>query len=208
MEKEEVIVRTSKNRELTELALLNAVNTLIEDEGFENLGVNAVAAKAGVSKMLIYRYFDSLDGLIAAYIQKYDYWINLEPELPDTEHLGDFIKELFRNQIRMLRNDYTLRRLYRWELSAKNKVIKELRERREAKGMWLVGAVSRLTNRPESEISIMATILSASISYLVLLEETCPVYNGIKLQSEDGWEQLENGLDKIIDNWINNGNHE
>lgn len=208
MEKEEVIVRTSKNRELTELALLNAVNTLIEDEGFENLGVNAVAAKAGVSKMLIYRYFDSLDGLIAAYIQKYDYWINLEPELPDTEHLGDFIKELFHNQIRMLRNDYTLRRLYRWELSAKNKVIKELRERREAKGMWLVGAVSRLTNRPESEISIMATILSASISYLVLLEETCPVYNGIKLQSEDGWEQLENGLDKIIDNWINNGNHE
>ncbi|WP_288206291.1 TetR/AcrR family transcriptional regulator [uncultured Parabacteroides sp.] len=208
MEKEEVIVRTSKNRELTELALLNAVNTLIEDEGFENLGVNAVAAKAGVSKMLIYRYFDSLDGLIAAYIQKYDYWINLEPELPDTEHLGDFIKELFRNQIRMLRNDYTLRRLYRWELSAKNKVIKELRERREAKGMWLVGAVSRLTNRLESEISIMATILSASISYLVLLEETCPVYNGIKLQSEDGWEQLENGLDKIIDNWVNNGNHE
>ncbi|WP_293715889.1 TetR/AcrR family transcriptional regulator [uncultured Parabacteroides sp.] len=208
MEKEEVIVRTSKNRELTEFALLNAVNTLIEDEGFENLGVNAVAAKAGVSKMLIYRYFDSLDGLIAAYIQKYDYWINLEPELPDTEHLGDFIKELFHNQIRMLRNDYTLRRLYRWELSAKNKVIKELRERREAKGMWLVGAVSRLTNRPESEISIMATILSASISYLVLLEETCPVYNGIKLQSEDGWEQLENGLDKIIDNWINNGNHE
>lgn len=208
MEKEEVIVKPSKNRELTELALLNAVNTLIEDEGFENLGVNAVAAKAGVSKMLIYRYFDSLDGLIAAYIQKYDYWINLEPELPDTEHLGDFIKDLFHNQIRMLRNDYTLRRLYRWELSAKNKVIKELRERREAKGMWLVGAVSRLTNRPESEISIMATILSASISYLVLLEETCPVYNGIKLQSEDGWEQLENGLDKIIDNWINNGNHE
>ncbi|WP_075556591.1 TetR/AcrR family transcriptional regulator [Parabacteroides timonensis] len=208
MEKEEVIVKPSKNRELTELALLNAVNTLIEDEGFENLGVNAVAAKAGVSKMLIYRYFDSLDGLIAAYIQKYDYWINLEPELPDTEHLGDFIKDLFRNQIRMLRSDYTLRRLYRWELSAKNKVIKELRERREAKGMWLVGAVSRLTNRPESEISIMATILSASISYLVLLEETCPVYNGIKLQSEDGWEQLENGLDKIIDNWINNGNHE
>lgn len=205
---EEVIVRTSKNRELTELALLNAVNNLIEDEGFENLGVNAVAAKAGVSKMLIYRYFDSLDGLIAAYIQKYDYWINLEPELPDTEHLGDFIKELFRNQIRIFRNNYTLRRLYRWELSAKNKVIKELRERREAKGLWLIGAISRLTNRPESEITIMATLLSASISYLVLLEENCPVYNGIKLQSEDGWEQLEKGLDKIVDNWINTENHE
>lgn len=208
MEKEEVIVRTSKSREMTEFVLLNAVNDLIEEEGFEKLGVNAVAARAGVAKMLIYRYFESLDGLIAAYIQKHDYWINLEPELPDTEYLGDFIKELFRNQIRILRGSYTLRRLFRWELSAKNKVVKELQERREAKGLWLINTVSRLTNRPKEEVSIMATILSASISYLVLLEENCPVYNGFKLQSEEGWEQLEKSLDKIVDNWVNTGSHE
>lgn len=30
MEKEEVLVRPSKNREMTELALLNAINELIE----------------------------------------------------------------------------------------------------------------------------------------------------------------------------------
>ena len=123
MEKE----RMSKNRELTELAFLKAIDDLIEEDGFENLGVNAVAAKAGLSKMLIYRYFESLDGLIVAYIQRNDYWINLEPELPDVAHLGDFVKKLFRDQITMLRDSYTLRRLYRWELSAKNKVIKELR---------------------------------------------------------------------------------
>ena len=45
----------SKNRELTELAFLKAIDDLIEEDGFENLGVNAVAAKAGLSKMLIYR---------------------------------------------------------------------------------------------------------------------------------------------------------
>ena len=76
MEKE--VVRTNKNRELTELALLKAVDDLIEEDGFENLGINAVAAKAGLSKMLIYRYFESLDGLIVAYIERNDYWINLE----------------------------------------------------------------------------------------------------------------------------------
>lgn len=208
MEKEEVLVRPSKNREMTELALLNAINELIEEEGFEYLGVNAVAAKAGVAKMLIYRYFDSLDGLIAAYIRKHDYWINLEPELPEAEHLGDFIKELFHNQIRVLRDNYTLRRLFRWELSARNKVIKELQERREAKGLWLIDAISRLTNRPKEEVSVMATMLSASVSYLVLLGENCPVYNGFKLQSEEGWEQLEKSLDQIVDNWVNAASHE
>lgn len=90
MEKE----RMSKNRELTELAFLKAIDDLIEEDGFENLGVNAVAAKAGLSKMLIYRYFESLDGLIVAYIQRNDYWINLEPELPDVAHLGDFCQEV------------------------------------------------------------------------------------------------------------------
>lgn len=57
-----------KNRQVTELILIKAVDELIEEKGFEGLGINAVAAKAGVSKMLIYRYFNSLEGLIAAYI--------------------------------------------------------------------------------------------------------------------------------------------
>lgn len=205
MEKEVV---KNKNRELTEQAFLKAVDDLIEEEGFEKLGVNAVAAKAGLSKMLIYRYFESLDGLIVAYIKQNDYWINLEPEVPDVAHLGDFIKKLFHDQIAMLRGSYTLRRLYRWELSAKNKVIKELRERREAKGIWLIEVVSQLTNLPKEDIAVIATVLTSSITYLVLLEENCPVYNGFKLQSETGWEQLEKGLDRLIDNWIKNYTNE
>ena len=60
MEKEVI-----KNRQTTEMNLIKAVDELIEENGFEGLGINAVAAKAGVSKMLIYRYFNSLDGLIA-----------------------------------------------------------------------------------------------------------------------------------------------
>lgn len=206
MEKE--VVRTNKNRGQTELALLRAVDDLIEEEGFENLGINAVAAKAGLSKMLIYRYFESLEGLIVAYIERNDYWINLEPELPDEAHLGDFVKKIIHDQIAMLRDSYTLRRLYRWELSVKNKVIRDLRERREAKGIRLIDAISKLTNRPKEEIAVMATLLSSSITYLLLLGENCPVYNGFGLQSENGWEQLEKGIDQIIDNWINNDTNE
>ena len=100
MEKEHV-----KNRQATEQLLLEAVNRLVEQDGFEGLGINAVAAQAGVSKMLIYRYFGSLNGLIAAYIRRYDFWINVRPELPGRERLGDFIKELFRQQIAALRNN-------------------------------------------------------------------------------------------------------
>ena len=198
MEKEVI-----KNRQTTEMNLIKAVDELIEENGFEGLGINAVAAKAGVSKMLIYRYFNSLDGLIAAYIQQHDYWINFDEQLPDEEHIGEFIKEIFKRQIAMLRQSYTLRRLYRWELTSNNIFIKELREKREAKGVWLVvDAVSKLSKHPQKETAAMASILTAAISYLSLLEENCPVFNGINIQTEDGWKELEEGINILIDIWL------
>ena len=197
MEKEVI-----KNRQTTEMNLIKAVDELIEENGFEGLGINAVAAKAGVSKMLIYRYFNSLDGLIAAYIQQHDYWINFDEQLPDEEHIGEFIKEIFKRQIAMLRQSYTLRRLYRWELTSNNIFIKELREKREAKGVCLVDAVSKLSKHPQKETAAMASILTAAISYLSLLEENCPVFNGINIQTEDGWKELEEGINILIDIWL------
>lgn len=197
MEKEVI-----KNRQTTEMNLIKAVDELIEENGFEGLGINAVATKAGVSKMLIYRYFNSLDGLIAAYIQQHDYWINFDEQLPDEEHIGEFIKEIFKRQIAMLRQSYTLRRLYRWELTSNNTFIKELREKREAKGVWLVDAVSKLSKHPQKETAAMASILTAAISYLSLLEENCPVFNGINIQTEDGWKELEEGINILIDIWL------
>ena len=197
MEKE-----NQKSREGTEQKLLKAVNELIEEDGFEKLGINAIAAKAGVSKMLIYRYFGSLDGLITAYIQQYDYWINFNIEFPDKEHLGTFIKNMFRQQITMLRNNYTLKRLYRWELMTNNSFIKELRDKREEKGLLITDAVSKLSHHPKKEIAAIATLISSSISYLILLEENCQYYNGINIQDESGWEQIEDGINVLVDLWL------
>ncbi|CDA83026.1 TetR/AcrR family transcriptional regulator [Bacteroides congonensis] len=192
----------TKNRQATELTLIKAVNDIIEESGFEGLGINAIAAKAKVSKMLIYRYFNSLDGLIAAYIRQNDYWINFNEELPDKEHLSEFIKQIFKRQIIQLRESYTLKRLYRWELSTDNKFVKELRDKREEKGLWLIEAVSRLSKHPQKETAAVASIITAAISYLALLEENCQVYNGLKIQQETGWEQLEEGINLLVDLWL------
>ena len=39
---------------------------MLSDEGYDALGVNRIAAKAGLGKPLIYRYFGNLDGLVVA----------------------------------------------------------------------------------------------------------------------------------------------
>lgn len=64
-----------KNRELTEQKILAAVEQIIEKDGFEAVGVNAVTAVSGVNKVLIYRYFGSIDNLLAKYIEQKDFWL-------------------------------------------------------------------------------------------------------------------------------------
>ena len=193
-----------KDRETTEQKILDAVGSMIETDGFEALGINAVAQKAGVSKMLIYRYFGGLDQLIAKYILQHDYWVNTELPLHDISGVGACLKQMFREQIATLRSNMVLKRLHRWELTADNEVVRLLRERRETNGCELVRVVSRLTKSPCAEVATMATLLSAAISYLTLIEEQNKVYNGIDLCSDDGWQQLATGIDQIIDLWVKN----
>jgi AcrR family transcriptional regulator len=64
----------ARDRRETERKLIEAAGRLMAREGFARLGVNAVAAEAGVDKVLIYRYFDGLPGLIRAYARQGDFW--------------------------------------------------------------------------------------------------------------------------------------
>ena len=152
-----------KNREQTEEKILEAVGSIIENQGFEKVGINAIATEAGVSKMLIYRYFGGVEELIAQYLIQKDYWANTDAAMINPEAVGDSIKSMFRRQVEQLRNDVTLRRLYRWELFTDNQNIQQLRNRREENGCRLIKMVSALMGCPDAQVAALASILSASI---------------------------------------------
>lgn len=192
----------NRNREQTEKKLLNALEEIIIESGFEHIKINSLAARAGVSKVLIYRYFGSLDGLIAAFVEKRDYWMSLPKAEPQLNNLGEYLKLIFKQQIVSMREDSTMRRLYRWELSKDNELIHRFRKQREITGISLCNMTSRLTKHSQREVASVATLISAAISYLLMLEDFCPQYNGINLQEEDGWLQIEEGVNTLIDLWL------
>jgi len=188
-----------RDRETTERRLLDTIGQMITESGFEKIGINAVASQSGVSKILIYRYFGSVEGLMAAYIRQHDFWINFPQELPDRSQLPTFLKNMFKEQIEQLRSNPTLKRLYRWELSSDNAIVMTLREQREKADMQRLTKISELTGYSLEELAPLATILTASITYLVMLEEFCPVYNGIPLNKDAGWKQIIEGINTLID---------
>lgn len=196
-------INNEKDRDFTTKRLLDAVGEIIIKDGFDKVGVNVIASKAGVSKVLIYRYFGSVDNMIVEYLSQDDFWVNFSVDFPKNENLKEFIKKMFRDQIYQLRNSKLAQELYRWELTSHNSVIEKLRLKREAKGVTLITIVSQLSNHPHEEVASIATLLSAAISYLILLSNNCPTYNGIDLQNDKGWEQIACGIDLLVDKWYN-----
>ena len=58
----------------TEKRLLEAVSHIVENDGFTKIGVNRIANQAGCDKVLIYRYFGGLDGLLVEWAKRHDYY--------------------------------------------------------------------------------------------------------------------------------------
>jgi len=68
-----------RDRAATKQRLIDAVGSVLERDGVLALGINSIAKRANVDKVLIYRYFSNLNGLFDAYAAKTRLW----PDLAD-----------------------------------------------------------------------------------------------------------------------------
>lgn len=74
----------TRNRPATEQKIRNAAADLLREEGFPAYGLNVVARRAKVDKVLIYRYFSNAHGLLASVLAHLQLWPDplLLPEDP------------------------------------------------------------------------------------------------------------------------------
>ena len=81
--------RPRRRSERARVAILDATNELLHEHGLENLSIEAIAARAGVGKQTIYRWWPTRAPLVADALLHRD---DLEPLLAtDT---GDVVKDL------------------------------------------------------------------------------------------------------------------
>lgn len=188
----------------SETQLIEAVSTIITEEGFSKMGINKIARTAGCDKVLIYRYFGGLDGLIAVwakkhdfYIQAYDTFINRIETVNET-NLKQITKEILLAQLHFIRENKMNQELLLWELSGGLK-FKAIRDLREENGHKLQKILEQKVDTKDLNISMYITLLIASINYIVLSTLEYPLFNGIDFSSDTSWTIYENTLCDYID---------
>ena len=196
-----------RNRKETEDKLLNAAGRVLARDGFLKLGVNAVAREAGVDKVLIYRYFDGLDGLIKAYARQGDFWPSLDELIGEpieqfrNRQLADQMKIIMTNLAEGIRKRPLTLEILAWEMVERNELTAHLEEIRERKGLELTEAFSDNTDPNEASVDVAALIAIsvASINYLAARSRMISTFNGIEIREDEGWERLTGTMATIFD---------
>lgn len=199
---------TGKDRRESENRLLRAVNNIIEEEGFSKLGVNRIARAAECDKVLIYRYFGGLDGLLTEWAKENDFYTTAYEKFQeeigsvDKGNIQELTKKILVSQLHSLRENRQMQELLLWELCGHSK-FKFLQEIREKRGNELQQILNRSFGLTTNEINLYLTILITAIDYIVLYTRQYPVFNGIDFREPVVWIRLEKVIENYIDSLFN-----
>ena len=186
-----------RDKGATRQRLLEAVGTLLAQEGFGALGVNAVAREAGVDKVLIYRYYGGMPDLLRAFGESGDFWPSIEEVIGDDPSGSMELSLSERWSLGLSRYASALRRrpvsleILAWEQVEQNELTLILQRARER---WFDELMTRFPDDPGgTDADLVSTVLLivSAIHYLVVRGRLQPDFSGLRIDSDGGWEHID-----------------
>ena len=196
-----------RDRKRTEKRLVEAAIEIIRTEGFSALGVNAIADRAGVSKVLIYRYFGDLSGLYRAVADELDPLQSraaaqaLERIDPGTP-LAEVVRRVILDLHAAVKEDDLTKQLLIWELSYHNAITEAFSESREKTGLELTAQYREILEPQdqarELDMHALFAVITAAVFYLTLRSDSVTEFNGVDIGSDAGWQRLADAMAGLL----------
>ena len=197
MEADEKIRR---NRAKTTQRIVEALEEVISERGLEGVGVNRIAEKANVSKVLIYRYFGGMEGLLEYYVKMGKLFPVFTPAILDQIrplHDSDVARIWYRQVIQTYRYFRTFKAA-REVLKAsviENDSIAETTAKAQDEEMTRL--VSQLSFVKGADTQAISAVVLGAMTYLTIMAQNDRTMIGIDLRSEEGWQRIESAIKTI-----------
>jgi AcrR family transcriptional regulator len=150
-----------------------------------------------VEKVLIYRYFGGLEGLMTEYAKGSEFWPTLEEIIgPDPALLGNpdharTAATLLANYARALRKRPVTLDLLAWECAHRNPLTVALETVREERAQQLFQQLTAAGFPLPGAAVGLSALLSGAINYLAVRGRELKVFAGLRLGDEAAWQQIE-----------------
>ncbi|MBT3205138.1 MAG: TetR/AcrR family transcriptional regulator [Gammaproteobacteria bacterium] len=188
-----------KSRINTEQRILDAVKSLLLNKGFPDVGINAISREAGCDKVLIYRYFGGLNGLLERFAEESDLWWTVDEIVQENMDeisqfsLPQFLDLLLKRHIKAVQQRPLTQEIMAWEMSDSNPLTLALNKTRTEQGMLLFKKVRLHFNQPNIDVGGILGIFGAAINYLVIRTR----HSHSEYEKEEWW-RLEQTISSLL----------
>jgi AcrR family transcriptional regulator len=201
--KKPTVSKQTLRRESSENKLLDAFEAVISHHGVENVGVNAIIREAGVGKGLLYEYFGSLDGLAEEWVKRR----HLLPSMTEVigEPLDSFTQKPFADQVsalhisyaNMLKNNPVALQILAEDILTVGQLPSALNIVRNQIGKTHEQFFTEVTPITNNDDMALVFILQAAANYLALRAHNSPNYNGLMLDTDEGWQHMMDMMARV-----------
>ena len=191
-----------KGRLQTEQKILHALEQILLEQGFPAVGINSLARQAGCDKVLIYRYFDGLDGLLMAFAESTELWWNVDEIITESsdeigqQALSEFLQTLLKRHVEALQARPITLEIMAWEMSAQNNLTVALARTRAERGMALVKLIRAHYQNPNIDIGGILGVFGAAINYLMIRTR-----NAAPQHMTEEWWRLQHTIAKLMETY-------
>jgi AcrR family transcriptional regulator len=189
----------TRSRLQTEQRILDAVGTLLLEQGYPAVGINAIARQAGCDKVLIYRYFGGFDELLLAFAETTTLWWEVDEVISETAAecsgiaLPDYLQTLLNRYVTALESRPLALEIMAWEMSAHNNLTNALARIRGERGMELVKRIRSYYQQPNIDIGGILGVFGAAINYLIIRTRK----QSQQYKTEEWW-RLQQTIGKLL----------
>ncbi|KEQ29373.1 TetR family transcriptional regulator [Pedobacter antarcticus 4BY] len=196
----------SNDKERSTLKLIEAVGTVIKNEGYTGLTATNIARVAGLNRRLITLYFGTIDNLIETYVRSKDYWITASGNAVELikEYTGENTKpildKLLQNQLDYFFNEEEMQKIVLWQISQSTQIMKDVSEERELLSRDFFKLSDRELEGKDTDLRAVSALLVAGIYYLVLhAKSTDTLFCEIDLNTTEGMVRIKKAISLILE---------
>lgn len=186
-----------RNRVATIQRIVDALEQILLDEGMPGVGVNAIAKKADISKVLIYRYFGSLEGLVEYYIRRGQLVTHLTPDWlkklqpVHATDLPSFWSVQTIQLFRQLRQSRAAREILKLSVKETDHLAEVVSRSLDAE---LTMFVNQLASIKGVDHQAIAAVIFGALSYQTIQAQLNRPVIGLDMRSEAGWQRMEEAV--------------
>ncbi len=199
-------------RAATEAGIIDAFERLLLRDGVAGIGVNALVKEAGIGKRQLYAYFGGLPGVATQWITRRNVWPSLDQMRGnDADKFAAMsaaakIRFVNRNYADTLRNNPPLCELLTGEFTRSIELKEAIEHVRQLVRRDFERLFAEDPSLAQSEVMELNAMAYAASTYLAMRSNSQPVFFGLDLSTDRGWDAAMSMFERVIDGMPMNNN--